>query len=170
MEALEIPSQDRSGPRCRKKRQRHRLQSKFKSLLEDVVDLAIVGPDPFFQALLRGMTQQPPTVVAFQVIARETPITIVGVPTRIWVNPKAMAVLMQVKRRMRERHRSCVLLPQDAIHAVPAMAANYEAMHRLFSVDVDPVAIGSCDPNRAHDPVGCFAYMMASGQPCPGGH
>lgn len=170
MEALEVSCRDRPGPRCRKRRQRHRLQSKFKCLLENIVDLAMVGPDPFFQALLSGMTKQPPSVVAYQVIARETPITVVGIPTRIWTNPKAMSVLMKVKRRMNERHRSCVLLPQDAIQALPAMAANYDAMHRLFSADVDPTALGGCDRHRAHDPVGCFAYMMASGQPCPGGH
>ena len=134
---------EQPAPRRRKKRQHKRLQSKFKSLLAGIPDLVVIDRDPLFQALLCGLTNQPPTTVNFQVISRGSPVTVVGVPTRIWANPKAMAILMRVKQRMLELHRTCVLLPQGAINAEPTLLADPAVIQRLFSIDVDQLLIAA---------------------------
>lgn len=158
---------DLASPRRRKKRQRKRLHSKFKSLLAGIPDLVVIGGDPLFQALLSGLTNQPPTTVNFQVISRGSPVTVVGVPTRIWVNPRAMGMLMKTKQRMLEFQRTCILVPQAAMNAEPAVVADPEVVKQLFSVDVDRAVESSCAPQRGHDPVGCRVHLIVSGQPCP---
>jgi len=158
---------EQSAPRNRKKRQRKRLQSKFKTFLQSLPDLVVVDRDPLFQALLGSLTKQPPSIVNFQVITRGSPVTVVGVPTRIWINPQAMAILMKVKHRMLEYHRTCILLPQGAINAKPTQLADPTVIKQLFSVEEDHTGEGTCAPQSWHDPVGCRVHLIMSGQPCP---
>ena len=151
METQYAAQPEQPTPRSRKKRQRKRLQSKFKSLLASVPDLVVIDRDPLFQTLLGSLTKQPPTIVNFQVISRGSPLTVVGVPTRIWVNPKAMRILMKVKQRMLEFHRTCILLPQGAINAKPAQVADPAVIKQLFSVEEGRAGESKCPPQREHD-------------------
>nr|WP_314258434.1 hypothetical protein [uncultured Devosia sp.] len=155
------------GSRGRKQRQRMRLQAKFKSLLASIPQLEVVGGDPYFQSLLDNLSKQPPSAIPVQVIAAGAPMTIVGVPERIWMKPEPMSVLLKAKHRMLEQHRNCILVPQDAIQSNPPAAVKLAELYRRHPDALANLGRTSCPSQHLHDPVGCAAHMMVAGKPCP---
>jgi len=102
-------------PRRRKKRQRQRLLSAFKLVAEGESRITLLGEDPLFKALLLDMGGDPPTTAPCQLLLDNVPITVVGVPDRLWVKPIPMGRLVRVRNRMEELGRRCILLPQSAL-------------------------------------------------------
>lgn len=156
-----------SGTRGRKRRQRMRLQAKFKSLLASIPHLEVLGGDRYFKTLLDSFSKQPPSAVPVQVISAGSPVTIVGVPNRIWMKPGPMSVLLKAKNRMLEERRNCILVPQDAIQSNPAAVVKLAELYRRHPDALADFGRSSCPSQHVHDPIGCAAHMMVAGQPCP---
>ena len=102
-------------PRRRKKRQRQRLLSAFKLLAEGESRVTLLGEDPLFKALLLDLGGDPPTTASCQLLFDNVPITVVGIPDRLWTKPIPMGRLVRVRNRMEHLGRRCILLPQSAL-------------------------------------------------------
>lgn len=102
-------------PRRRKKRQRQRLLSAFKLIAEGESRVTLLGEDPLFKALMLDLGGTPPTTASCQLLFDNVPITVVGVPDRLWIKPIPMGRLVRVRNRMEDLGRRCVLLPQSTL-------------------------------------------------------
>lgn len=167
MQITKSTSSRLKGSRSRKQRQRMRLQAKFKSLLASIPQLEVVGGDPYFQSLLDNLSKQPPSAIPVQVIAAGAPITIVGVPERIWMKPEPMSVLLKAKRSMLAQKRRCILVPQDAIQSNPPAAVKLAQLYLQHPDAFVDLGRTTCPSQHLHDPIGCAAHMMVAGKPCP---
>lgn len=118
-------------PRQRKKHQRSRIHAALKQMLEGNVHITLLGEDMLFLALLADHDGEPPTAAACQVLFKNIPITIVGIPDRIWISPVPLARLKRASTRMEELGRHCILLPQSAIRRIghEAFDAPAPALH-----------------------------------------
>jgi hypothetical protein len=85
------------------------------------------------------------------------------VPDRIWFHPRSMQRLQAAKLQMfQQGHRSFVL-PQSASRIDEAKAKPYrQALLGALSAQLIP----TCPAGSAHDPWGCLALRLASGQHC----
>jgi hypothetical protein len=97
------------------------------------------------------------------------PVTLVGVPSRLWYRPHSMKALQKLKASMERCGRCCVLLPQRAISALESPDAQEQKARMLIELIRDPFQMGidqACCFRRGGDPIGCRAMQLLTGDDC----
>ena len=149
---------------------RRKLSSILFESLAPLAGVAVVGSDPLVThfALSKGL--EPASLAACQAMLDGKPVTLVGVPSRLWYRPQSMERLLGLKAAMEACGRSCILLPQRAIAMLERGDAREQRARTLIELIRDPVGMGvdrACCTGQAGDPIGCRAMQLLTGSDCP---
>lgn len=162
---------DRSEARSRQLRRR--LSGQLFNILGESKEVVVVGSDPLLVHYTRAEGLDPESLAACQILIDGAPVTIVGVPNRIWYG-SVMRDVHRVKRNMLASGRSCILVPQRALEGIARLhsrpIAERDPQILLQAIRTAPLLrdIDACRYGRGHDPVGCLAVELATGTPCLG--
>jgi hypothetical protein len=165
--ALPPPTLEKSDSAFRSHRLRNnrrylgKLLTKVLSSLRDVV---VLGDDPLVSYAVKKAGTDAEDIVVRQVLVADMPITILGVPRKIWFRSARMARLQRAQRLLGKLGRRCVVIPQTAFDGLgdDAAARVMDAALHISDVPADK----SCPSHHRHDPVGCFAHLLATGLVC----
>lgn len=151
---------------------RRKLSSRLFDALAEVDDVAVVGSDPLLAHFASTAGIRPDAIATCQALLDDRPVTLVGVPSRLWYSQDAMQRLRRVKESMAACGRSCFLLPQRAIAALGRHGDRLSTVERarlLVELIQHPERMGideaCCVPDGC-DPVGCRAAQLLTGSDC----
>lgn len=161
-------------PNLTSRQMRHRdTRRKLSSILFEALaalsDVAVVGADPLVTYFAVSLELEPASLAACQAMLDGKPVTLVGVPSRLWYQPDAMERLLALKTEMQKCGRSCVLLPQRAITMLESREARDQRVKLLIDLIRDPTRMGgdrACSAHKNGDPIGCRAMQLLTGNDC----
>lgn len=161
----------RRGSRSRQLRRR--LSGKLFNILGGSDEVVVVGPDPLLAHYTRAEGLDPESLATCQVLVDGTPLTVVGVPNRIWYGSDMLGV-HRVKQAMLASGRMCILVPQRALDGMLGKRsepiADRDPHVLVQAIRTAPLLrdTDACRYGRGHDPAGCLAVELATGTPCLG--
>lgn len=135
--------------------------------------VAVIGSDPLvsYFATIAGL--EAASLATCQAFLEPVgPVTIVGVPTRLWYRKDSMDRLRRMKASMETCGRFCVLIPQSAIVMLDRAGEDGHPGRRvevLLGLIRDPDGMGIAHPGCEEDcgdPVGCQALRLLGGSDC----
>lgn len=119
--------------RSRKKRQGERLLSTLKTTLARDGKVTVLGEDMLFKALLNDPGCDTPISATCQILFNQTPLTVVGVPDRLWNKSVPREKFFRTRKRMEDLGRRCILLPQSALGYLATGSSDQpSALHLAF--------------------------------------
>lgn len=161
---------DHSSRKHRHRDTRRKLSGLLFDALTQVEDVAVVGSDPLLVHFALGAGIEPGAIATCQALIENRPVTLVGVPSRLWYSRDAMQRLQRVKASMEDCGRPCILLPQGAVTVLGEGNGSLGNRARLLiELILHPEAMGldeDCAP-RGCDPIGCRAAELLSSVDCP---
>lgn len=111
-----------NAPRSRRAKVRERITRSIRQHLSAVPRAVILRADDYFEAVLASECRTPPpTLATVQFILHGAPLTVVGVPDRVWANATSMAPIKQAAKRAEKFGRVCILLPHSGIDAIAGL-------------------------------------------------
>jgi hypothetical protein len=168
-----ISRDDTDGAGSRSRQLRRRISAQLFGILRESKEIVVIGPDPLLIHYSRAEGLDPESLATCQILIDGSPLTVVGVPNRIWYGA-VMRDVHRVKRNMLASGRSCILVPQRALEGIARLhsrpIANRDPQILLQAIRTAPLLrdIDACRYGRGHDPVGCLAVELATGTPCLG--
>lgn len=165
---------------CRIERQtrsrvlRHRdTRRKLSSILFDTFaqlsGVAVIGSDPLVGYFATPLGLEPSSLAICQAMLDQRPVTVIGVPSRLWFRSDAMKLLVSLKASMEKCGRPCVLLPQRAISMLDRRDVREQRAKVLIDLIRDPMGMGvdqECCSRHECDPIGCRAMQLLTGSDC----
>lgn len=168
-----ISRKDADEPRLRSRQLRRRLSAQLFIILRESKEVVVIGADPLLIHYTRAEGLDPESLATCQILIDGAPLTVVGVPNRIWYGA-AMRDVHRVKQIMLASGRSCILVPQRALDGIARThSGSIEDRDPQILVQAIRMAPGlrdidACRHGRGHDPAGCLAVELATGTPCLG--
>lgn len=135
--------------------------------------VALVGPDPLVSYFATSVGLDGACLATCQAMLDVIgPVTIVGVPSRLWYRRDAMDRLQTLRASMEACGRFCVLIPQPVIVMLDRQgdgSASGKRVEVLLELIRDPKGMGvdhPCCGEDSGDPIGCRAMRLLSGADC----
>ncbi|MBU1336908.1 MAG: hypothetical protein KJ944_10020 [Alphaproteobacteria bacterium] len=163
------PEAEPTSRKLRHRDTRRKLSSILFESLGRLKGVSVVGSDPLVAYFANSLELEPASLAACQAMLDDRPVTLVGVPSRLWYRPQAMERLLRMKAAMEKCGRSCILLPQRAIAMLDRGDTRQERARMLIELIRDPVGMGidrACCNQRPGDPIGCRAMQLLTGNDC----
>lgn len=146
--------------RSRKKRQGERLLSDLKNVLSRDRKVIVLGEDDLFKALLKDPGCEAPVSAPCQILFNQTPLTVVGVPDRLWVKSVPRGKLLRTRKRMEELGRRCILVPQSALASITTSSSDDQPSTLLVAFDyVEAQRLFWCESPDGTDHSGVVAKI-----------
>jgi hypothetical protein len=129
----------------------------------------VIGSDPLVAYFAVPLGLEAASLATCQAMLDERPVTLIGVPSRLWFRSDAMQLLVSLKASMEKCGRPCVLLPQRAIVMLGRREAREQRAKVLIELIRDPIGMGvdqACYSRHDGDPIGCRAMQLLTGSDC----
>lgn len=172
MSKLARPKSVETSRHHRHRSVRRQLSAHLFDALAKVERVAVVGSDPLLAHFAARVGIHPDSIASCQALLDNKPVTLVGVPSRLWYSQDAMTRLQRVKATMRACGRACFLLPQRAIYALAERDGRESPTDRatlLVELISNPERLGideACCTPEGSDPIGCRAAQLLTGTDC----
>lgn len=148
---------------------RRKLSSILFEALARTGEVAVIGSDPLVAHFAIALGLDPASLATCQAMLDGRPITLIGVPSRIWFRADAMKLLHLLKASMEKCGRPCALLPQRAIATLERGEAGEHHARTLIELIRDPIGMGveqAWCSRQGGDPIGCRAMQLLTGGDC----
>lgn len=176
--SFSVRSRDTGHVETKSRRLRHRdVRRKLSSILFESIartpGVAVIGTDPLVNYFATTAGLEATSLATCQAFLDDVgPVTIIGVPTRLWYRREAMDRLHRLKAYMESCGRSCFLIPQPAVVMLDRdddETPSGKRVEVLIELIRNPAGMGVDHPCCRHglgDPIGCRAMRLLTGADC----